>query len=198
MPIYEYFCPDNRTLYRFLARTASLAGKTPVCPENKDYKMEKRVSSFAFVGATDKAKREGQGEGDFDMDDPRMERAMMEMEREMASMDEENPDPRQLGQLMRKMSEMTGERLDGEMDEMVRRLEAGEDPEKLEEIYGEALGDGMDGDDDMGMPGGMPDEAEPQESNSLMAKIRRQQRRRAQGVRVDTKLYDMSEYLPNE
>src|SRR5690606_2672934 len=102
-----------------------------------------RVSSFAFVGATDKAKREGQGEGEFDMDDPRMERAMMEMEREMATMDEENPDPRQLGRLMRKMSEMTGERLDGEMDEMVRRLEAGEDPEKLEEIYGDALGDGM-------------------------------------------------------
>jgi hypothetical protein len=64
-------------------------------------------------------------------------------------------DPRQLGRLMRRMSEITGENLEPEMDEAVRRLEAGEDPEKIEEDMGDLLGDeeGMD-DDGYGYGGG--------------------------------------------
>jgi len=106
----------------------------PSCPENPDYSMVKRVSGFAVVG---KARETGEGGAEPDLDDPRMEAAMAEMEREMAGMDEENPDPRQMGHLMRRMSELTGEKMPDVMEEMVGRLEAGEDPDKLEEEFGD-------------------------------------------------------------
>ena len=35
--------------------------------------------------------------------------------------------------MMRRMAELTGERIDGDMEEVVRRLEEGADPESLEE-----------------------------------------------------------------
>ncbi len=77
---------------------------------------------------------------------------MMKLMSQAEGIDEN--DPRQLGTLMRKMSDITGEKLDGEMEEAVRRLEAGEDPEKIEESLGD-LDDGAAGGMG-GMPGGAP------------------------------------------
>lgn len=96
--------------------------------------MERVMSNFAVTGRAKEDSGEG---GEPDMDDPKMEAAMAEMEREMAGMDEENPDPRQMGHLMRKMADMTGEKMPPVMEEMIGRLEAGEDPEKLEEEFGD-------------------------------------------------------------
>jgi len=45
-------------------------------------------------------------------------------------------DPRSLARLMRKMASETGEEMDDEMKEVCERLEAGEDPEKLEAMMG--------------------------------------------------------------
>ena len=45
-------------------------------------------------------------------------------------------DPRAMGRMMRRMAEMTGEKIDGEMEEVVRKLEEGADPEALEEQMG--------------------------------------------------------------
>ena len=61
---------------------------------------------------------------------------MMQLMSQAESLDEK--DPRQMGRLMRRMSEISGEPLDGELDETVRRVEAGEDPEKLDEELGDA------------------------------------------------------------
>ena len=61
---------------------------------------------------------------------------MKELEGAMNGMDDENPDPRQMGQLMRKMCEITGERMDEPMEEVVRKLEEGMDPDALEERMG--------------------------------------------------------------
>ena len=49
-------------------------------------------------------------------------------------------DPRQLGRLMRRMTEISGEKVEPEMEEAMRRLEAGEDPEKIEADLGDVLG----------------------------------------------------------
>ena len=66
---------------------------------------------------------------------------MMHLLNQLEGMDEN--DPKQMGTLMRKMSEITGEGLDPEMEEAVRRLEAGEDPDKIEEDLGDlGMGDG--------------------------------------------------------
>ncbi len=79
-------------------------------------------------------------------DDARMEAAFAELERDMGSVDEN--DPRAMGRMMRRMSELTGEKLEGDMEEMVRKLEEGQDPEKLEEELGGVLGE--EGEDEMG------------------------------------------------
>ena len=51
-------------------------------------------------------------------------------------------DPRSLGRWMRKMSAETGEDLGPEFDEVVGRLEAGENPEEIEKSMPELMGEG--------------------------------------------------------
>jgi hypothetical protein len=52
-------------------------------------------------------------------------------------------DPRAMGRMMRRMAEATGEPMDGQMEEVVRRLEEGADPESLgEELAGDEPGPG--------------------------------------------------------
>lgn len=177
MPIYEFYCPDNNTVYSFLAKSLAYQSKTPRCPADAGFKMEKRISNFAFVG---KAKDPADGADLDNMDDAKMEAVMAELERDMAGFDEDNPDPKQMAHLMRKMSALTGEKLPGEMEEMVRRLECGEDPEALEEEYGDV----MDAMDDLGAEG-----SECEAGGRLKAL-----QRRLMGPKKDPELYDMSAY----
>ena len=89
-------------------------------------------------------KKEGESEAGMD---PRMEREMMKMADEFSKMDEKNPDPRVMGRMMRRMMEASGQKLPTEMGEMLQRLEKGENPDKLEEEYGDVMEkmDGMEG-----------------------------------------------------
>src|SRR5688572_1541817 len=128
MPIYEFFSPKTRKIYSFFARSLAYAGKIPRCPDDPKSPMEKLVSSFSVTGRA-KEKPDLPG-GDDAADDPRMEQAMAEMEREFGGMDEANPDPRQLARMMKKMSDLTGEKMPAQMQEMIARMEKGEDPEK--------------------------------------------------------------------
>jgi hypothetical protein len=162
MPIYEYYCPDNNRIYQFFAKTLAQAKETPKCPDNPEFRMVKLVSKFSVGGATRKSAGEkagaeppaGEADGGpgGDADDPRMEAAFAQLEREMESVDEN--DPRAMGRMMRRMSDLTGEKLDGEMEEMVRKLEEGQDPEKIEEQMGELLGGEGEGESGYGGMGG--------------------------------------------
>lgn len=144
MPIYEFYCPDNHTVYQFLARTLGYREKIPRCPVDPAFRMERRVSRFAFLqGAKEESNDPFDG-----IDDDKMEALMMEMEKDMAGMDENNPDPKQLGHFMRKMAGAMGDKVPAEMHEVIRRLEAGEDPSKLEDQFGD-LGVSEDGSDDL-------------------------------------------------
>ncbi len=167
MPISEYYCPDNNRIYQFYAKTIAQGETIPRCPDNPSFRMVKVFSGFAIGGATRKSKTgaagakpggepgsEGTGEpsgAPGAEDDPRMEAAFAQLEREMDSVDEN--DPRAMGRMMRRMSEISGESLDGEMEEMVRKLEEGQDPEKIEEQMGDVLGE--PGEEDDGYGGGM-------------------------------------------
>lgn len=176
MPIYEFHSPDTNKIYSFFARSLSYASKVPRCPDDPKARMERLVSKFAFTG---RAKEKSDTPAGDDMD-PRMERVMADMERDMAGMDENNPDPRALGRMMRKMTEATGQKMPGEMEQMIRRLESGEDPEKLEEEFGDAF-EGMDF---PGMEGG---EGEESSGGGVKARTRPAER--------DPALYEFSEYV---
>jgi len=136
--------------------------------------MERAISRFAVTGrAREKT------DSPADPSDPRMEKVMAEMEREMAGMDENNPDPRAIGRMMRKMTEATGQAMPAEMEQMIRRLEAGEDPEKLEEEFGDAF-EGMD------LPGDDPEAGGAEEKSRHLRKPRPTR---------DPALYEMAEFV---
>ncbi|HEX4263941.1 MAG TPA: zinc ribbon domain-containing protein [Verrucomicrobiae bacterium] len=144
MPIYEFACPKCRKIYSFLSKRMN-PDRLPVCPKCGHKKLEKQLSRFAMTrGLAESAgPDEADGEGPMpNMDDPRIARAMAEMERDMAHMDESNP--RHMAQMMRKMKDiLPAGTMPKEMDIAIKRLEAGEDPEKIEEDMGDVLGDFM-------------------------------------------------------
>src|SRR4029078_6721087 len=122
MPIYEFFSPDTNRIYSFYARTLAEGKILPRCPDQPGARMERLISRFAVnTGAKEPAPADGP-----EAMEPRIENVMAEMEREMSTMSEDNPDPRQLGRMMRKMTEATGKEMPAEMRQMVERLEKGE------------------------------------------------------------------------
>jgi len=133
--------------------------------------MERMLSRFAVTGRAVEKKDTPPGERD-----PRMDRMMAEMQSEMAGMDEGNPDPKAIGRMMRKMTEATGQPMPKVMEQMIRRMEAGEDPEKLEEEFGDAL-EGLD----------LPDSETPDQGGSPRLTHRRPVR--------DPALYEMADFL---
>ena len=72
-----------------------------------------------------------------DLDESKMEQAMNLLSREAEHMDEN--DPRQAANLMRKLTDMTGMDMGPGMEEALRRMEAGEDPEQIEQEMGDIL-----------------------------------------------------------
>ena len=175
MPIYEFYSPDNNKLYQFFARSSAYRDTVPRCPDNPTFRMQRRMSRFAIIG---KAKEDTADDPFAGIDETKMESFMAEMERDMGGMDEQNPDPRQLGRFMRKMTDMMGDRTPESLQEMVRRLEAGEDPEKLEEQFG-----GMDSEDGTGPA-----------ADGLWDTMKKKIRALKDTPQRDPKLYEFAEY----
>jgi putative FmdB family regulatory protein len=149
MPIYEFACPKCRKIFNFLSKRMN-PDRLPSCPQCGNKKLSKQVSRFAMTRGLAEPAAKGDTEGGDgpmpDMDDPRMERAMMEMERDMAHMDENNP--KHMAHMMRKMKDlMPSGSVPKELDVAIKRLEAGEDPDKIEEDMGDVLGDLMGGEE---------------------------------------------------
>jgi putative FmdB family regulatory protein len=148
MPIYEFACPRCRRIFSFLSKRVN-PDRLPVCPKCGNQKMSKQVSRFALSkGVKEPAAKTGTdpegGPPLPDFDDPRVARAMMEMERDMEHLDENNP--RHLAHMMKKMKDlMPPGSVPKELDMAIKRLEAGEDPGKIEADMGDVLGDFMGG-----------------------------------------------------
>jgi putative FmdB family regulatory protein len=127
MPIYEYRCQDcGRKLSVFWRSRDQV--KTPACRRCGSTNMRRLISRVRVIRSEESR-----------MDD-------MADDAMLADIDEN--DPRSLGRWMRKMSQEMGEELGPEFDEIVGRLEAGEDPEEIEKSMPE-LGD-MGGSDFVG------------------------------------------------
>jgi len=145
MPIYEFACPKCRVVFNFLSKRIN-PDHLPTCPKCGNKKMVKQMSRFAMSRSLKEpsAATEGDNGGEPmpDMDDPRVMRAMSELERDMEHMDENNP--RHMAHMMKKMKDiMPPGTVPKELDVAIKRLEAGEDPEKIEEDMGDILGDMM-------------------------------------------------------
>jgi putative FmdB family regulatory protein len=152
MPIYEFACPKCRKIFSFLSKRIN-PDRLPECPKCGNKKLKKELSRFAMTRGLSESSGDT-GEGPMpDMDDPRVARAMAEMERDMGQMDENNP--KHMAQMMRKMKDiMPPGSMPKEMEIAIKRLEAGEDPEKIEADMGDVLGDLMGGEGGAGGSGG--------------------------------------------
>jgi putative FmdB family regulatory protein len=132
MPIYEFFCNRCNTVFSFLSRRIQ-PQKTPDCPRCRKGPLERVVSAFATPGRA----REGGEDADLPFDESAMEAAVSDLASEAESVSED--DPRQAAALMRKFTRRSGLELGDGMREALDRMEAGEDPEKIEADLGDAL-----------------------------------------------------------
>ena len=156
MPIYEFACPKCRKIYCFLSKRMN-PDRLPGCPKCGSKKLKKELSGFAMTRGLQEPAAGSPSAGHEpalpDLDDPRIERAMVEMERDMAQLDESNP--KHMAHVMKKMKDlMPPGSMPKEIDVAIKRLEAGEDPEKIEADMGDVLGDLMGGPEGGGAGGG--------------------------------------------
>ena len=133
MPVYEFYCPDCHTIFNFFSRRVNNE-KRPHCPRCGRPELERQVSRFAVS----KGRQEAEGDDKMpDRDESRMERAMQTLASEAEGLDEN--DPRQAARMMRKLSEAMGTHLGPGMEEVICRMEAGEDPDQIEADMGDQL-----------------------------------------------------------
>ncbi len=173
MPIYEYYCKPCHTIYSFFARSTSNTN-IPKCPKCGHKKLDRQVSRFAISKGLTESDQSGADDPFANMDESKMESIMAEMAATMGD-DEGNDgeeDPRKMATVMKKFFDATGMKPNDTMMEAIRRMESGEDPDKIDE----ELGDAMDADDPFA-----------QESGSISQRIRRFLDR----PNVDPELYDL-------
>jgi putative FmdB family regulatory protein len=162
MPIYEFYCERCNTIFNFYSKTINTS-KEPACPRCKEVPLKRLLSSFSIV----RKGTEENGEDSLPFDEEKMEKAVGMLAHEAEHINED--DPRQAAQMMRKLSEMTGLQMGKGMQEALERMEAGEDPEKIEEEIGDIL-----------------EEEEP-----FLVSEKKAPRERAQAPRRDTTLYEL-------
>ena len=137
MPIYEFYCPACHTIFNFFSWKVDTE-TTPACPQCKGKKMERQTSVFAVTGrAKEPAAGGPEGGADLPFDEAKMGKAMQVLEKEAGNINEE--DPKQAARLMRRLTDLTGMKLSGTMQEALRRLEAGENPDAVEAELGPRL-----------------------------------------------------------
>jgi putative FmdB family regulatory protein len=166
MPIYEFYCRDCHTLFSFLSRAVDTS-RSPACPSCGRTPLERRASAFAVSRGRPEPAAAG---SEPDLDDARMERAMAELAREAEGVGEDNP--RAMARLMRRFYEGSGLRMGSGMEEAMRRMEAGEDPDAIEREMGDVL------EDEDPFAGG---------DEPALERLRR----RLRPARIDTTLYEM-------
>lgn len=137
MPIYEYTCHDCQHKVSLLWRSyADAQSRAPICPRCGGTRLTRLISRVAVLRSQDSASADGGESG-----------ALPDLD----GLDEN--DPKSLARFMRKMADESGEELGPEFAEVVGRLEAGEDPESIEQSMPDLGGgdSGGPGADDFGV-----------------------------------------------
>lgn len=132
MPIYEFYCEPCHTIFNFFSKTINTT-KIPNCPKCNGTSMKRQVSMFAVTGRA----KETSDMDDLPFDENKMEQAMNLLSKEAENINED--DPKQAANLMRKLTDMTGIQLSAGMEEALRRMESGEDPDQIESEMGDLL-----------------------------------------------------------
>jgi putative FmdB family regulatory protein len=129
MPVYQYRCLSCKKRFEIFLSYNDYGKKAVACPHCASQQVQRRIGRIR-VAKSEESRLESFGSPD--------------------SLEGLEEDPRALGQMMRKMGSEMGEDLGPEFNEVVSRLESGQDPEEIEKALPEL------GEDDGG-GGGMDD-----------------------------------------
>ena len=138
MPIYEFYCKDCHTIFNFLSATVDTTTR-PACPKCGLEQLERQVSRFAISKGLPDPSESGPGPEDAPLspEEERMMRAMEGLAADAEGLDEN--DPRQMAGFLRRLYETSDLPIGSAMEEAMRRMEAGEDPDKIDEELGDLL-----------------------------------------------------------
>lgn len=154
MPLYEFYCEPCHTIFTF--RSLRVDTETvPLCPQCAT-KLKREVSSFAHIvsGKVQEAAEPECAGGEDAMD--RMDRVLAQMGERMQDLEDDEADPREAVKVMKELASAGGLHFNKEVQEAMARIEAGEDPEKIDEEFSEvfdAENPFADGEDDLGQAG---------------------------------------------
>jgi len=115
MPLYEFRCNDcGRKVTLFYKTYAEYDQATHTCPRCHSTRLTRLISRVAIRRSP-------------------LARLMSDDSADDSVFDDlDENDPRTMGRLLREMSEEMGEDMGPEFEEVVQRLERGEDPEEIE------------------------------------------------------------------
>jgi putative FmdB family regulatory protein len=131
MPIYEFYCPGCHTVFSFFSKAVDTEAR-PDCPKCKRPGLERKPSTFATL-------RHGGDEAEDPLErlgEENLDRVLESMAGDLTGIEEGNEDPRALAGMFRRIGEAAGLEPGPRLAEMLARLEAGEDPDSLEEELG--------------------------------------------------------------
>jgi putative FmdB family regulatory protein len=138
MPIYEFYCRDCHTVFSFFSPGVDTEAR-PLCPRCAKVRLTRKPSTFATLRSGGGGE-EGDEEDPFGhLDEERLEGAMESILGELEGA-EESDDPRQMARLLRRFGEAAGVEPGPRMEELLARLDAGADPDALEEEMGGDFG----------------------------------------------------------
>lgn len=126
MPYYDYLCLDCRKKFDLFMSYKEYGVKPVTCPYCHGDHVRRRINRIRVA---------------------RSEESRMENLADPAAMAGLEDDPRALGRMMREMGKEAGEDLGSEFNEVVSRLESGQDPEAIEREIPD-LGGGAGGDEE--------------------------------------------------
>lgn len=129
MPLYEFYCEPCHTVFTFRSLRVDTA-TVPPCPAC-GAKLQREVSAFAHIV-------KGQSEAGANEDGDaasRMDQVMAQMGDRLQALDDADADPREAVQVMRELATAGGVSFNREVQEAMARIEAGEDPEKIDETF---------------------------------------------------------------
>ena len=135
MPLYEFYCEPCHTVFTF--RSARVDTVTlPSCPRCGKA-LRREVSPFAHIVRGAVAEPGGEplpGEGV-----SRVEEASARLGERLQALEDDGADPADAVRTMKELAAAEGLHFNKEVQEAMGRIEAGEDPEKIDETFKEVF-----------------------------------------------------------
>jgi len=128
MPIYEFYCATCNVLFNFFARKVDTV-TLPACPHCHAL-LSREVSQVGYLQGNGNG--DDDGLGDVRIDESRMEKAMDAMSGEIDKLGD-TEDPQKAAELMKKFSEASGLKFNGDIRDALDRMASGEDPDRMSE-----------------------------------------------------------------